>query len=240
MPLVPEMFASSIVAVGAFNPAIFGPDWLVRNGLLGNGDAEIARASESFITSAQFLAVQTEWFALHVVSNQFSITSQGPLSPAIKDLAVGILTLVPQTPITAIGLNFMGHYKMTSHHAYNKVGDTLAPKKIWREVFPDEQDNAGMSDMTIVIQKVKIEESGERTVLSPSYKRITLQPSTKVKLGLFGLYNDHREIVLVDLKDKTAAEQARDLINDDWKTSWDASLQVFDGLISRALAEESL
>ena len=38
-----EILASAIVAIGDFNPAIFTPDWLERNGLIGKDDADAAR-----------------------------------------------------------------------------------------------------------------------------------------------------------------------------------------------------
>jgi hypothetical protein len=35
-----EILASTIVAVGDFNPAIFTADWLEANGLIGSDDAD--------------------------------------------------------------------------------------------------------------------------------------------------------------------------------------------------------
>jgi hypothetical protein len=38
-----EILTSSIIVIGAFNPAIFSPDWLERNRLIGKGDADEVR-----------------------------------------------------------------------------------------------------------------------------------------------------------------------------------------------------
>lgn len=70
----PETFSSSIVAIGDFNPAIFSPDWLERNDLIGEGDAETAREGNygrQMLVSHQVSTFETAWFALQVLENQF-------------------------------------------------------------------------------------------------------------------------------------------------------------------------
>ena len=115
-----EIFTSSVVAVGDFNPAIFSPDWLEGNKLIGKSDADTVRESKSMISSHQVTSFETKWFALQVLENRFSLTSKDALSPALKDLAVGIFQLVPHTPVTAVGLNFLAHFKLTSEEEYHR------------------------------------------------------------------------------------------------------------------------
>lgn len=226
-----EIFGSSIVAVGAFNPAIFSPDWLEHNGLLGVQDAEAARQSPSYIVAHQVSVIETDWFALQVLENQFSLTSKDAFSPALKDLAVGILSMVPQTPISALGLNFLGHYRIASDTEYHKIGDVLAPKKIWDELFPGEDSSTGVDNLTIRVEPVargKIPETGNAI-------RISLQPSTRIKSGVFLSYNDHC-VVHADQSDNlTMAEYAAKIVDERWQSSWEDSVRVFDGLISKAL-----
>lgn len=226
-----EIFGSSIVAVGAFNPAIFSPEWLERNGLIGAQDAEAVRQSSSYIVTHQVSVMETDWFALQILENQFSLTSKDALSPAIKDLAVGILSLVPQTPVSAVGLNFFGHYRIATEDEYHKIGDVFAPKEIWNELFPDPNNSAGVGDLMIRVAPVprgRIPETGDE-------KRISLQPSTKIKMGIFLSYNDHHVIRADEGDNLTMAEYAVKVINDGWQSSWEDSIRVFDGLISKAL-----
>lgn len=228
-----EIFGSSIVAVGAFNPAIFSSDWLERNGLIGIQDANVAHQNKSYIVSSQICAMETDWFALQVLENQFALTSKDALSPALKDLAVGVLSLLPQTPISAIGINFMGHYRMTSVDEYHKIGDVFAPKKIWNELFPDVNNSAGLDNLTIRIEPVprgKIPETGDA-------KRVALQTSTRIKSGIYLSFNDHRVVHADEDGNLTMAEQAAKMVNDNWQSSWEDSIRVFDGLISNALAQ---
>ncbi len=234
MTYTAEIFGSQIVAAGSFNPAIFSPDWLERNGLIGTLDAEAARKSQSFMVTNQVSLMETDWFTLQVLDNQLSFTSKDALSPAFKDLAVGVLSLVPQTPIAAIGINFMGHFRIATQAEYHKIGDVLAPKKIWNELFPGENISAGVADLTILIEPITRGEAPK----SGNAVRITLQPSSRLKSGVYLLYNDHY-VTHEDAADNlTMAEYAARVVDDNWQSSWEESIRVFDGLISKALSAE--
>lgn len=226
-----DIFGSSVVAVGAFNPAIFSPDWLERNQLIGQEDADNAKKTPSLIISQQITVFETEWFAFQVLDNQFSLTSKGALTPAFKDLAVGILSLVPHTPITAIGLNFLAHFRLGTEAEYHKIGDVLAPKPIWNSLYPD-RNAAGLANLTIRIQDA---ERGQ-TPRSGNEKRISVQPSGKVKFGVFLSLNDHREIIEPKDAGMTTAEQAAALIDSEWQNSWEDAVRVFDSVVSQALS----
>ncbi len=226
-----DIFGSSVVAVGAFNPAIFSPDWLQRNQLIGQEDSDYAKKASSLIVSHQATVFETEWFTFQVLDNQFSLTSKGALSPAFKDLAVGILSLVPHTPITAIGLNFLAHFRLGTEAEYHKIGDVLAPKTIWNSLYPD-KNAAGLANLTIKIQ------DGERGQLAKSKneKRLSVEPSGKLKYGVYLSLNDHREIIEPIEGKETRAEQAVALIDSDWQNSCDDAVRVFDIVVTQALA----
>lgn len=226
-----DIFGSSVVAIGAFNPAIFSPDWLERNNLIGKDDLDEARKCASLIVSQQVTSYETDWFSLQVVEDQFTAQSKGALTPAFSDLVSGILSLVPHTPVTAIGVNFFGHYKMSDADQYHHVGDVLAPKAIWKELFPGDSINAGMADLTMLIQKT----DENRIAVSKDQKRISVQPSSKLRCGLFFSYNDHHEVKATDGA-ATQAEVAVNIISANWEPVWHDAVRVFDGILSRALA----
>lgn len=227
-----EILTSAIVAVGDFNPAIFSPDWLEGNDLIGKGDAEAVREKsqgKSLIVSHQVTAFETKWFALQVLENQFSLTSKDALSPALKDLAVGIFQLLSHTPVTAVGLNFLAHFKLASEEEYHHVGDELAPKKIWNALYPDEA--AGLADLTIRIQRGVRGES----LKSKDEKRISLQPSNMFKFGAFLAYNDHHDVSAPSEDNLKPAERVAAIIDKEWEVSWKDAVRTFDGLLSMAL-----
>jgi len=229
----PEIFGSMIVAVGSFNPAIFSPDWLKGLGLIGEGDREAALQSEdSFVLTKQVSAFETDWFGIQVLDNQLTLASKGALTPAVRDLAQGIFHLLPHTPVTALGLNFFGHFPMGSEEAYHKVGDTFVPKSIWRKAFPGEHD-AGMADLHVFVRK------GKRSDPATSQDRYTvqIQPSSKVKLGVFLALNDHRADAFAKEKRAANAKKAGDIVAMDWDATWQESEQAFERLLTSALAD---
>ncbi len=234
MARTPELLSSSIVAVGAFNPAIFSPDWLERNGLIGKGDADAVRdrdgsQGKSLLISHQVSSFETTWFALQVLDNQFSLTSKDALTPAFKDLAVGIFQLVPHTPVAAVGLNFFAHFKFSSEEEYHRLGDTLAPKGIWKALYPDE--SSGLADLTVKIQHWT---RGE-PLKTKDEKRISIQPSKIIKFGAFMSYNDHHDVTPSEEGDVRPAERMATIIDQEWESSWRDAVRVFDGVLSMAL-----
>jgi len=227
-----EILTSSIIAVGDFNPTIFSPDWLEGNDLIGKGDADAVREKSqgtSLIVSHQVTAFETKWFALQVLENQFSLTSKDALSPAFKDLAVGIFQLLSHTPVTAVGLNFLADFKLTSEDEYHQIGDVIAPKDIWQALYPDEI--AGLANLTIRIQHGV---RGE-TLKTKDEKRVSLQPSNKFKYGVFLAYNDHRDVSAPSEDNLKPAERVAAIIDKEWEASWKDAVRAFDGLLSMAL-----
>lgn len=232
MAFTPEVFASAIIAVGSFNPAIFSPDWLERNGLIGSDDADTARQGNQgkpLLISHQATIFETKWFAIQVLENQFSLTSKEALLPPLKDLAVSIFQLVPHTPVSAVGLNFFGHYKLATEAEYHRVGDVLAPKDIWKSLYPDQQ--VGLADLTVRVQH------GQRGELPKTRdeKRISVQPSTKIRYGAFLSYNDHHELPSGEGPDGRSAERVASVVDNEWESAWKDAVRVFDGLLTSAL-----
>jgi hypothetical protein len=229
---VAEVFTSSVVALGRFNPAIFTPDWLEFNRLIGRDDAQGVRESvgkQQLIVSNQVAAFESEWFAIQVLQDKFTLESRGALSPAFKDLVVGIFQLVPHTPITGLGMNFLGHFKMRSADLYHRVGDVLAPKKIWNELYPDE--TAGLGELQIKIEQG----TRERPVETKDVKRIAVKQSGLFKLGIFFSYNDHRDFGGSAEPSMRPAEKAAQLIDREWEASWQDAERVFDAVLAKTL-----
>ncbi|MHB8391134.1 MAG: hypothetical protein ACYDBH_16385 [Acidobacteriaceae bacterium] len=231
MTYTADILASAIIAVGRFNPAIFSPDWLEANSLIGRSDADSVRDNNqgSLIVSHQVTSFETKWFSLQVLANQFSLTSKDALSPAFRDLAVSIFQLLPHTPVTAVGLNFMGHFKLASDEEYHNVGDALAPKGIWNTLFPNEI--AGLTTLSIGI------EPGVRgePLKTRDNKRISIQPSALIKSGVYIAYNSHHDVSVSSNDTTRSAQRVATIIEQEWEASWHDSVRVFNGLLSMTL-----
>jgi len=227
-----ELFASSVVCLGSFNPRILTPDWLERHKLIGSQDAEAARSSPSLLITAQVAQFECSWFSLQVVENQFSFTSKGALTDAFKDLVFGVLSLLPQTPVTGLGMNFMAHYRLATSTEYQLIGDALAPKKIWRDLFSESDDHVGLTDLTVRVQKVQ----KDVMIVAPNHTNIQIQPSGLIPRGVFVLYNEHHDLLFAGKdSDLLPAVLAANLVDEQWETVYADSVRVMNGIIEKAL-----
>ena len=230
--MAPEIFGSSIVAVGSFNPAIFSADWLLAQKLIGADDRDAAQSSPNVLVSSQVAFCETDWFQLQVVDAQLSIHSKGALTPALYDFAQGLLELVPHTPVTAIGLNFMAHFKMGSVADYHKVGDAFAPKPIWQSVFGTSEKKIGLVDLQVQLTH------GDRDAPSATADRLVvqLQPSSVISPGIYLMMNDHRAEFSTDSK-RANARGASTIVRDHWNETKERATAVFNTLLETALKE---
>lgn len=234
MAYTAEILASHIVVVGDFNPAIFSPDWLERNNLIGEGDAAAAREGSQgrpLLISHQVSTFESHSFALQVLENQLSLTSKGALSPAFKDLAAGIFQLVSHTPVNAVGLNFTGHFRLSSQDEYHRFGDVLAPKDIWTTLYGGE--SAGLEQLTIRFQRG----SRDNPADTKDEKRITVQPSRSLKYGVSLSLNDHHDLTRGGEDNLTPAERVAIIVDTQWEPAWQDAVRVFDKVLSAALTK---
>lgn len=221
-----EISGATIVAIGSFNPPLLSVDWFAANKLIGEGDAAAARARNDYVVTRQISRFQTDFAILQAVETQLSIGSAGPVTPALADLAIGLLELLPHTPVTAIGLNFMAHYKVAEADTYHRFGDTLAPKDIWKAIFPGK--SCGLASLTILVQ-----DGARHETPGPNNKQVTIQPSSKVRPGVYFDINNH----FTTAADGTLLKQASvaaSIIKENWKDCHDQSHVTFEKVLSMA------
>lgn len=165
-----EFDRAAVVMLGSFNPAIFQPRWLGSLGLIPPEESKNAKIT---IIQAEVADFSTDWFQLQVLTNRFMVASLDPrqFSP-LRDLATGIFTILPHTPISAVGLSRSFHYKMPSKEAWNAIGDLLAPKEHWKTIM----DNPGLRAMLM---------QGRRKELGGGDLHVKVEPSSKVEHGLY-------------------------------------------------------
>jgi hypothetical protein len=216
----PEIVGTSIVVVGSFNPAIFSPDWFYGKKLLGQSDCEYAQSAPSLVVAHEVSSFETDWFTLQVTQDRFALNTKTTLNPALADLAIGALSLLNQTPVTAVGLNFVAHYKMETEDDFHKIGDVIVPKGPWAAVFPEDEYNVGLATLVLRVDK------GPRVFgkAADDAINITLQGSSRVKYGIAFAYNDHHVVPKEVNEGQTPAEYA-----------CDEALGLFANVIDRVL-----
>src|SRR5688572_7143857 len=129
----PETENATIVMIGSFNPSIFQPRWLGVQQLIRPEEAENAKIK---IIRGEVAHFSTEWFELQVLQNRLQLSCEDPRQyPPLRDLAAALFAILPHTPVTAVGLNRLLHFKMPSSEAWHGLGHLLAPKEHWNSLL---------------------------------------------------------------------------------------------------------
>jgi hypothetical protein len=126
----PEISGVSIVLRGNFNPSIFQPFWMARQGLITDDAAEDARISVIHPEISNF-AIEPE-FVLHVQADRFSLSRATAPLVMVADLCSRIFgDILPHTPISQLGINRSVHFSVGSAAERNRIGMMIAPREPW-------------------------------------------------------------------------------------------------------------
>jgi hypothetical protein len=203
---------TSVVLVGSFNPAIFHAAWLARHGLVQDSEAEHAQIE---VISPDVAIFNLNWVRLEVIHERFvARTNDETRFDPLRDLVVGTFQLLEHTPVSQLGLNRELWFEMPSEEPWHQIGDTLAPKEIWRE----DLKNPGMKRLTI---------QAERSDDYPGYINITVQP-TQPKVVSFAI-NDHYEL------GEANGRRAGQIIAARWDKSIAASKQLALSILHKTI-----
>lgn len=234
----------SIVIAGRFNPSIFSPAWLRLQGLIGSREADDAEVQFIVPPAASF---STEWLQLTVTEDTLSMgTASAQDYDRLRDAAIGVLTVLNQTPIIALGINREAHWEMPSNDAFHAVGDLLVPKTFWGKILA----LPGTQDLTI---------QGVRDDLWRGYIRVTVQPSARIPRAIYARVNDHIVLRRVDAQPTSRddfvpddfqsteiepsfqnIEAALEVLRDDWTRRTVASEAILSELMRLSSEAESM
>jgi hypothetical protein len=178
---------SYVVLAGGFNPAIFNPDWLARQGVVTHTEADGAKIE---VVTGEIAKFEVGNLTFDVRQDRIMISAQMEPFVRLADV-VGMLFVerLRYTPIKALGINYYVHAIMPSWESRVRFGRALAPIEPWGEMASsfesDDKDGiGGMVDLTMQAER----KDGRRGVI-----RTTIQPSVKVDdhRGVFIQVNDH-------------------------------------------------
>lgn len=214
----PEAEELNVVVVGSFNPAIFHPEWFLRQKLIGDQDAKDAKIN---VVSSEVTDLQLCGLKVMCVCDRFSLgTSNVSHAARIQDLLIQMFTLLPHTPVTACGINPAAHFHVGSTDHWHKIGHTLAPKDlIWNGLF----EHPGMQSLTIKSQR-KGDFSGEIN--------ITVEPSAKFPPGIFVRSNFHYGLP-VDSVHAGGAELLLKFIKAEWNPACEMARRVANTIFDK-------
>ncbi len=210
-----------IVAVGQFNPAIVSPSWLLNKALISESDSEAAMETLQALVKDGLMSFDTSWFSFRLVHQQLVISTTAGATPRVRDLAASIFRLLPETPVTAIGINFATDMQFDTAEEYHRFGDTLVPKTVWSKLYP--KLNAGVASLQIAIDSTPRNQVG---VVSdaPEQRRFTIQPSNVINTNAVHIaYNHH-----YPLNGNGGGRAAMDLIKDRWQVDFSEAEENFE------------
>lgn len=192
----------SIVLVGSFNPAIFQPFWFSSNGLIRKEEAEAATVD---LIHSQATIFSTPWFLLKADQSRFSVETADPgMVMPLRDLALFTFQILEHTPLKYFGFNTHDLFRMPSEEAWHQVGHTLAPKAAWDGIV----ENPGMR--LLIIQ-------GKRKNCDAEYVQTRVEPSPKVKTGLYIATNQHYDFDSIKDEAQSITERLAIRLNGDWE-----------------------
>ncbi len=193
MRIPPKISAASIVALGHFNPVIFGPDWLKDKEIVVGNDFENLQIS---IVHPEIVSYNMPWGNFQADRNILNIgTTREPLV-RVHDFFVRCFQFLPETPIRAVGINREVHFETASEAARDHVGDVLAPKEFWGDFVQSEgQKTGGVRSLTVEQSIAK----GGRLLRADGtfgYIRARVEPSVPLdtRYGIFVEVNDHFDL----------------------------------------------
>lgn len=215
----PKVHAESVFAIvtGNFNPKIVEPLWLAKYGLVPEEEAEAAGRQ---LLDGDLSHITFPWADLIVLQDRLQLESAEEMmnEAQIRDLAIGLLRLLPHTPIDAVSIQHRVVVIAKSEDEWHEVGHRLAPKELWADVL----DSPGMFDFAM---------QGTRSDELQGAWKVRVRPVFDPNLGVWINVND--EVRLPDLNEPEPGGRAADLIQEMWPAAEQRTLEIRNKLYER-------
>lgn len=121
----------SVVLLGRFNPLIFHPLWLLKKRLIPESDV----VNKQIVINSQVSQYPIgDWMQMTVTPDRCEFKIQKPERIVVmKDLIMGTLNSLPETPIIAMGINRGNIINLGDAGSFYKFGSKLAILDIWKD-----------------------------------------------------------------------------------------------------------
>lgn len=207
---------ASIVLRGSFSPAMFHPAWFAANNLIRSQEADAARVE---IVHSKVAAFTAEWLQLTVTEDRFQAgTAQESSYDPLRDLVLGVLSLLSSIPLRQLGLNCDFHYEFLTAEAWHAVGHRLAPKQPWEPLLQE----PGMLNLTM---------QGKRSDGRNGHNQVMVGPSAKFPTGIYINVNDHYELES-GTDGLRGVNDAAQVLAERWRQSLAKGREIADALVT--------
>jgi hypothetical protein len=206
-----------MVAIGNFNPKIVEPLWLAKNKLVPE---EEAVAADRQLLDGDLSHITFPWADLILLQDRLQLESgQEMVNEAqLRDLSVGLLRLLPHTPIKVVSIQHRVVVVARSEEEWHEVGHRLAPKELWAGIL----ESPGMFDFAM---------QGTRSDELEGAWKVRVQPVLDPRLGVWINVND--EVLLPDPDEPEPGSRAADLIQEMWPEAEQRTLDIRTALYER-------
>ena len=177
-PVRREIEGANIVLIGTFEPAVLQPEWFATQGLISHEETYVATIQMNRQDSVAFT---TDLFEVKAKRDQLLVgTTHGPSFERLTDVVSGVLALL-QPDIAKVGINRDTHFALPTVEAWREIARRLAPPDSWDLLLP----NPGMRSLAI---------QGSRPDREPGAVLVRVEPSVRVRPGIYIQVNDHFEV----------------------------------------------
>jgi len=221
-----EISGASIVMMGHFNPIIFRPEWFRDKSILIGNDFDRVEINLIHPEVVQF---KIPWGQISVDRNRFMVLANQEPVIRIQDFFVHCFQRLPETPVSALGLNREVHFDAGSLEARDRIGDILAPKEFWGDFVTHDGRRAGGLRTLVMEQSIGINNHSARLDRKKGWIRVHVEPSSQIPTGTFVLVNDHYD--LTSEGTLSDAKAAADIV----AVEWPESKSRAEGLIDRIM-----
>lgn len=228
MHITPEISGCSVVLLGQFNPAIFHPAWLYGKGIEeetseDNGEVLTHRQIAQFSIDTRSYIIRPERFQLETVT-----------APWVKilDITTKIFgEFLYHTPISAVGINRIAHFKLPSLSSRTKLGRLLAPIEPWgdfgQRMEPSNDSSVGgLKSLTMRQMSTLGGHAWETSV--------TIEPSVRIaaNTGVYMQINAHH--LLSDATQAHGSEEAMALLGSRFDGAVNDADKIIDTIMRRS------
>jgi hypothetical protein len=209
--------STTVILLGSFNPRIFDPLWFSENQLL---PAEEAKRAEVQMIDRDFCRLHFGWAELVVVQGRLQLraTPETVADAQIRDLLVGLLKLLPHTPIEVGSIHHRADLAIAGEEQWHAVGDALAPNPLWEGIL----DQPRLFDFAM---------QGSRPDDLPGAIKVRIQPSRVVEPGVFMNVNDEFSIA----RPEHALPTVADILEELWPQAESRANEIREQLLARLL-----
>ncbi|MBP6721942.1 MAG: hypothetical protein KA239_06460 [Bacteroidia bacterium] len=207
----------SVVLIGDFNPVIFQPAWLANKSLIRESEAEKA---EIEVIHNELNRFSLEWVEIEIAKNRCEFRSSKVAHfPLVRDLIVGIFSILQETPIKSFGMNHLYDLSLGTVQRYHAFGEALTPLNLWATTL----SKARLLDLQILEEDVSNAKNGRKRI------QITPTPNSTIGFGVLISINNHFELN----KPAHSANEHIALLKENWETSFLDARHIINEMLNK-------